>query len=68
MPSVRRTKSMLASSERRIQNSAFFCNARLWPIVLLVGIAVLILSCSDAPLITRQGNRVALVELFTQSG
>ena len=27
-----------------------------------------VLNCSDAPKLTRQGNRTALVELFTQTG
>jgi len=35
--------------------------------VVLIGLAVLGLSCSDAPVLTRQGNRVVLVELFTQT-
>jgi len=34
----------------------------------MAGCAVLALACSDAPLITRQGNRTAVAELFTQTG
>ncbi|MEO0079422.1 MAG: hypothetical protein ABIK44_01935 [candidate division WOR-3 bacterium] len=35
------------------------------PALALLGIGAVILSCSDAPLVLQQANRIVLVELFS---